>query len=172
MERAAADLRSFEVAIAITEYLQYMGFKSKAHDRTTGDVDLERLTVLAGLGLRSYDGIDNPYLGRAFGVSVVTTDYELEIDLPLDSSARRGKGLGYWLGMGGAVPGIEWNRRNKRRSDLGIFPMEQVKRVDLRWNTFTDDGLGFKVEFDTCNHWHVFHAYSCLHCLLDLIRRN
>ena len=138
-EQAAADFRSYEIAIAIAQHIQFMGFKSKAHDRATGDVDLDRLTVLAGLGLRSGDGVDNPYLGQEFGVAVVTTDYDLATDLPLGPGAKRGKGLGYWLGVGGATPGIEWNRRRKRRSDLGIFPMEQVDRVDRPTTLILDE---------------------------------
>ena len=51
-EQAAANFRSFEIAIAIAEHIQFMGFSSKAHDYYTGDVDLDRLTVLAGLALR------------------------------------------------------------------------------------------------------------------------
>lgn len=138
-EQASVGVRTYEIAVGIAEYLQFMGYKSKAHDLATGDVDLERLTVLAGLGYRTEDGVENPYLGQDYGVSIVTTDYALVTDLPLAASARRAKGLGYWLGMGGAVPGIEWNRRNKRRSDLGMFPMEQVKRVDKPTTLIIED---------------------------------
>ena len=69
----AASLRAFEVAIAIASHIQYMGFAAQAHDRSTGDVDLDRLAVLAGVALRKGDGIINPFLEDKFAVAVVTT---------------------------------------------------------------------------------------------------
>ena len=137
----AAELRAFEVAIAIASHIQYMGFAAQAHDRSTGDVDLDKLAVLAGVALRRGDGIINPYLDDKFAVAVVTTDYALATDLPLHPSSRNGKGLAYWLGFGGAVPGIEWHRRAKRRSDLGIFPMEQVDRVEEATTLIHEDEI-------------------------------
>jgi len=137
----AASFRAFEVATAIANHIQYMGFNAKAHDQQTGDVDMDRLAVLAGVALRDGDELINPYLDDRFAVAVVTTDYELETDLPLHASARNGRGLAYWLGIGGAVPGIEWNRRAKRRSDLGIFPMEQVDRVDQATTLIHEDEI-------------------------------
>ncbi|MBN07718.1 MAG: Fe-S protein [Rhodospirillaceae bacterium] len=137
----AASLRAFEVAIAIASHIQYMGFAAQAHDWSTGDVDLDRLAVLSGVVLREGNGIINPYLEDKFAVAAVTTDYALSTDLPLHASSRRGKGLSYWLGLGGAVPGIEWNRRAKRRSDLGIFPMEQVDRVEEATTLIHEDEI-------------------------------
>ncbi len=139
LEKEAASLRAYEVAIAVAEHIQFMGFESGAHDAYKGDVDMERLAVIAGVALRDGDGITNPYLGQEFEIAVVTTAYELETDQPLHASARSAKGLGYWLGLGGAVPGIEWNRRRKRRSDLGIFPMEQVDRVERPTTLIIDE---------------------------------
>jgi len=139
VEAEAAELRAYEVAIAVAEHIQAMGFNAKAHDRLTGDADLDRLSVMAGVALRDGERVFNPYLGEKYAVTVVTTDYALATDQPLHASAKRAKGLGYWLGIGGAVPGIEWNRRAKRRSDLGIFPMEQVDRVDRPTTMIIDD---------------------------------
>lgn len=127
----AAEFRAYEVAIAVSEHIQFMGFDAKAHDRHHGDLDIDRLAVIAGTAIRARNGLTNPFLNREFAVSVVSTNYELATDQPLHISAKRSKGLGYWLGWGGAVPGIEWNRRARRRSDLGIFPMEQVENVDV-----------------------------------------
>ena len=129
-QERAANMRAFEVAIAISEHIQWMGFNATAHDRVQGGVDLGRVAVMAGLGLRQGDKVVNPYLGTDYAVSVVTTDYPMTIDLPLGTGARKAKGLGYWIGLGGAVPGLERNRRAKRRSHMSNFPMEQVKRVD------------------------------------------
>ena len=139
LDAAAAEFRAFEVAIAVSEHIQNMGYQATAHDRDTGRVDIDRLAVLAGVALRDGDGIVNPYLDDQFAVTVVTTDYELTTDRPLHASAKRAKNLAYWLGAGGATPGIEWNRRAKRRSDLGIFPMEQVDRVDRPTTLIIDE---------------------------------
>ena len=126
----AAELRAFEVAMILAQYIRSLGFEAKAHDYAKGLVDIERLAVLAGVANRAKNAITNPYLGGDFSVTVVTTEYEIASDQPLAEGVRNGKDLGYWLGFNGAVPGLEWRRREKRRSDLGIYPMEQVDRVD------------------------------------------
>jgi ferredoxin len=135
----AANFRVFEVAIAVAEHIQNMGYHAKAHDSDTGDVDFDRLAVLAGVAVRDGENLINPFLDDQFAVAVVTTDYALATDQPLHASAKRAKNIGYWLGLGGGVPGIEWNRRAKRRSDLGIFPMEQVDRVEVPTTQIFDD---------------------------------
>jgi len=138
-ENAAAELRAFEIAIAVSEHIQWMGFEAKAHDHQTGDVDINRLSVLAGLTVRVDGGLINPYLGDEFAIAAVTTDYPLNVDTPLADSAKNGKGLGYWLGLGSAVPGIEWNRRDKRATHLSAYPMEQVDRVERPTTLIIDD---------------------------------
>ncbi len=129
-EGIGARLRALEIAIAIGEHIQWMGFSAQAHDLETGDVDMDRLSVMAGLGIRDGDKIINPYLGDKFELAVVTTDYPMAIDTPLSARAKNGKGFGYWIGAGGAVPGLEWNRRAGRKSHMSNFPLEQVDRVD------------------------------------------
>ena len=129
-EILAAELRAFEIAIAISEHIQWMGFDAKAHDHEMGDVDINRLSVMAGLSVREGEKLINPFLGDNFAVTAVTTNYLLNVDKPLAYSSKDGKGLGYWLGLGSAVPGIEWERRAKRATHLSAYPMETVKRVD------------------------------------------
>ena len=138
-EAIGAELRAMEIAIAVSEHIQWMGFAAKAHDWKTGLVDLDRLTVLAGLGIRQGDAVINPYLDKNFSVAVVTTAYELQSDTPLGKSAKNAKGFGYWIGAGGAVPGLEWNRRASRATHLSNFPMEQVDRVDRPTTLILDD---------------------------------
>ena len=135
----AAEFRAFEVSVALSEHIKLMGFDAEAHDRDTGRIDLERLAVLSGVCIRDKKKITHPFLGQDYSLAGVTTEYGLEIDLPLDKSGLKAKGLSFWLGVGGAVPGIEWNRRKKRRSDLGIFPMEQVNRVEKPTTLIFDD---------------------------------
>ena len=141
IEDQAAEFRAFAVAIAVAEHIRFMGYDAQAHDRWTGGVDIDRLAVMAGVAVRDGEHVVNPFLDEGFAVTVVTTDYPIATDQPLHTSAKRGRGLGYWLGLGGATPGIEWNRRAKRRSDLGIFPMEQVDRVERPTTLILDEEI-------------------------------
>lgn len=133
-----AEMRAYEVAVGIANHIRVMGYDAVAHD-DQGDVDHQRLTVLAGLGIREGDRIHNPFLETHFAVAVVTTDYEIACDLPLAKSAANGRGLSYWLGSGGAVSGLERWRRARRPSHMGNYPMEQVKRVDRPTTLILDD---------------------------------
>ena len=138
-EIAAAELRAYEIAVAISEHIQWLGFDGKAHVNPYGDVDIERLSVMAGLTVRKDNKIINPFLKQSFALAVVTTNYELNIDLPLSESSLTGKRIGYFLGLGGAVPGIEWARREKRKTHLSSYPLETVKRVDRPTTIILDD---------------------------------
>ena len=136
----AAQLRAYEIAISVAKHIQMMGFSAVAHDRNHGDVDLDRLTVLAGLGVRTTESILNPYLDDRYSVCAVTTDYELPADLPLESgAAASAKGIGYWLGVGGATSGLERWRQNNRATHLSKFAMEEVDRVDRPTTLIIDD---------------------------------
>ena len=111
----AAEFRAFEVSVALSEHIKLMGFDAEAHDRDTGRIDLERLAVLSGVCIRDKKNITHPFLGQDYSLAGVTTEYVLEIDLPLAKSGLKARGLSFWLGVGGAVPGIEWNRRKKKK---------------------------------------------------------
>jgi len=127
----AAQFRAYEIAISIANHIQLMGFSAVAHDKEHGDVDLDRLGVLAGLVVRMTGGILNPYVDDHYSVCAVTTDYELPPDLPLESRAvAKAKGIAYWLGVGGATSGLERWRQNSRATHLSKFAMEEVDRVD------------------------------------------
>ena len=129
-EPAAAALRAREIALCLAGQINVYSWSARVHDEA-GEVDLERLAVLAGLVVRTDNGIESPYLGDCFALAAITTDYALTPDVPLAASAlKQAKGLGYYLGAGGAVPGIEWDRRQKRQSHMSIYPMEDVQRVD------------------------------------------
>ncbi|OGT82663.1 MAG: hypothetical protein A3H91_05595, partial [Gammaproteobacteria bacterium RIFCSPLOWO2_02_FULL_61_13] len=126
---ATATLRAVEIAVCLAAHIRQMGFSACAHDREVGDVDLDRLLVLAGLGVRDRDRVCNPWLEQDFAVAAVTTDYELKADLPLSAAARHGRTLSWWLGAGGATSGLERWRQQRRATDLSRYPMETVKRV-------------------------------------------
>ena len=135
----AAAFRAYEVAISVAQHIQIMGFDATAHDVRDGDVDLERLAVLAGVAVRVKGKIINPYLGETFALGVITTNYELATDDPLAASASNGRDLAYWLGIGGATSGLERWRRRKRKSHLSKYAMETVRRVPRPTTLILDD---------------------------------
>ena len=128
---AMAGFRAYEIGISIANQVQKMGFSAIAHDARSGDVDLERLAIMAGLGYRAGDRVLNPYLDDRFALCAVTTNYALATDLPLSPrAARKAKGISYMLGLGGATSGLERWRQNSRPTHLSKFAMETVDRVD------------------------------------------
>jgi len=138
--RETADFRAYEIAISIASHIQKMGFSAVAHDGRHGDVDLDRLTVLSGLGVRTKSGVTNPFVDDRFAVCAVTTDYALATDLPLNArAASKAKGIAYWLGIGGATSGLERWRQNSRDTHLSKFAMETVDKVDRPTTLIIDD---------------------------------
>jgi ferredoxin len=136
----AASFRAYEIAISLANHIQLMGFSAVAHDDLYGDVDADRLAVMSGLCVRAENRIVNPYLGERFEIAVVTTDYEIETDLPLAPGAEVGaKNLAYWLGVGGATSGLERWRQAKRPTHMSKFAMETVDRVDRPTTLIIDD---------------------------------
>jgi reductive dehalogenase len=135
---AVADMRAAEIAVCVAGHIRAMGFAARAHFAGYGLVDGERLAVLAGLAVRTDEGLRNPYLEN-FAIAVVTTDYALATDKPLHESALNAKGLAYWLGLNGAQSGRERNRQSKRATHLSRFPMETVKRVARPTTLILDD---------------------------------
>lgn len=140
---ASSEMRAAEIAALIAGHIRVMGFAASMHcagDRASGErVDRDRLAVLAGLAVRRGDAVVNPYVGTGFSVAAVSTDYPLAVDRPLAAAALAARGVGYWLGKAGAQSGRERNRRAKRRSDLGPYAMETVKRVDRPTTLILDD---------------------------------
>ena len=136
---ATAQLRAFEVAVGIANHIRAMGFNATAYDDRNELVDIDRLTVLAGLGVRVGGQVLNPYLDTGFAVAVVTTDYALATDKPLARKAKNGKTLTWWLGVGGATSGLERWRRASRQTHLSSYPMEQVRRVERPTTLILDD---------------------------------
>ena len=135
-----AEFRAYEIAISIANHIQQMGFEAQAHDSRHGAVDLERLTVMSGLGVRTDGGIVNPYVDVRYSVCAVTTDYELATDQPLSPQpAAKARNVAYWLGIGGATSGLERWRQNSRATHLSKFAMETVDRVDKPTTLIIDD---------------------------------
>ncbi|WP_321395644.1 hypothetical protein [Emcibacter sp.] len=140
-EHAAATLRALEIAVCLAGQINVYGWNARVHDEQ-GDVDPDRLAVLAGLVVRRDGKVSSPWLGEKFALAVVTTDYGLTPDMPLaDRALKNARGLGYFLGVGGAVPGIEWDRRQKRASHMSIYPMEDVQRVEEPTTLILEDEI-------------------------------
>ncbi|HIB81078.1 MAG TPA: Fe-S protein [Gammaproteobacteria bacterium] len=135
----AADCRVGSIAVCLAGHICQLGWSAFPHVVGSGRVDPVRLSVLAGLTVRSGDTLVNPFIGPGFSLAVVTTDYALEPDPPLADSATNARDLRYWLGRNGAVSGREHNRRRRRATHLGDYPMETVKRVDRPTTLILDD---------------------------------
>ena len=137
----AADMRAAEIAVCLAGHIGQLGFSTRSHFAGHTDLDLERLAVMAGLAVREGDVLKNSFIASGdFALAAVSTDYRLPNDRPLAASAlNKGKGFAYWRGINGAHSGRERNRQAKRATHLGIYPMEQVKRVDEPTTKIFDD---------------------------------
>jgi ferredoxin len=125
----AADARIGGIAVCLEGHIRKLGFPARAHVRGAGSLDAERLAVLAGLAVRTPQGLRNPFIDGGFSLAVVSTAYALEVDRPLAPRALGARGLRYWLGLNGATSGRERARRARRATHLGAYPMETVRRV-------------------------------------------
>ncbi len=137
--REAADCRIGGIAVCLAGHINRLGWSATAHVVGAGRVDPDRLAVLSGLALRQDDDLHNPFFDDDFSLAVVTTDYALATDEPLANAALNARGFAYWLGQNGATSGRERNRRAKRATHLGDYPMETVKRVPRPTTLILDD---------------------------------
>ena len=137
-----ACLRASETAVVLANYIRLLGFDARAHTGTSSDVDLNRLTVAAGLATAEDGGLVSPYVGDRFGVAVVTTTFELAPDKPLVPLAQqprsRTHGLAWKLGKGFAKNAFNREAFRQRRYVDGAHPFEKLKRVDDP-TTFIDE---------------------------------
>lgn len=138
-EHLLATLHAAEVAVDLGGQIASMGLSTCAHWAGATEVDLNKLAVLSGLVIRKGKRFINPYVDERFALAVVTTDYQLNTDLPLHRSAGNGCDLDYYLGLSGTVSGLERWRRKRRPSHLGPYPVEQLKRVDKPTTVIFED---------------------------------
>ncbi|MEM7545934.1 MAG: reductive dehalogenase domain-containing protein [Pseudomonadota bacterium] len=139
-ERAC--LRGAEVGAIIANYIRLLGYEARAHNATATDIDLNKLCVAAGLAEVKDGMLVNPYLGRRFGITAITTTFAIAADRPLataglaDRLTSHGPG---WYGMGAQAKNA-LNREafaNRRYVD-GAHPFETLKRVD-KPTTYIDE---------------------------------
>ena len=137
-----ACLRASETAVVLANYIRVLGWDAKAHTATSSDVDLNQLVVAAGLATLENGELVNPYVGRRFGVAIVTTEMDLAMDLPLAKMADqpwfKTKGPAWWLGAGFAKSALNRDPYANRRYVDGAHPFEKLKRVDLP-TTYIDE---------------------------------
>jgi epoxyqueuosine reductase QueG len=129
-EQYVAEMRAGEIAVSLAGYIRQLGFPAIAHVASATGVDLDRLMVPAGVGVRTEGGLISPYLGDRFSLAAVTTDYQLAVDEALAADHGKVMGRRFKKGINGAVSGKEWARRRKRATHLSRYPMEQIKRVE------------------------------------------
>jgi len=84
-----AALLASETAAVLANYLRLLGFDARAHTATTTDLDLNQLAVSAGLATVEDGLLDNPYLGRRFGIGALSTTFALATDKPLAPAAEQ-----------------------------------------------------------------------------------
>ncbi|UCC15366.1 MAG: hypothetical protein JSW21_05390 [Gammaproteobacteria bacterium] len=132
-QRAA--VRVAEVAGVMANYLRFLGYRARMHTATASELDLDSMLLATGLGVLSGSNgsghVEVPFLGRGFGVAVISTDMEIATDLPLaPDAAEKAKDFSWWIGSGGTHPGMNGRPFDKRPFHLGPYPMETVKRVE------------------------------------------
>ena len=135
-------IRATETAVVIANYIRLLGFDARAHTATSSDVDLNKLTIAAGLA-SCEDGIPVvPWLGRRFSVAVVTTEMDLGHDGALLEMAKQPSrvlgGLGWKLGLGHAKAAFNRDPFFKRNYVDGAHPFERLKRVETP-TTYIDE---------------------------------
>ncbi len=129
---ARTDLRAAELAVILSGYLRWMGFAAEGHASGTSGIDIPGLAIRAGVARRGKDGLlEAPFLTRGFRLGVVTTDYAIARDMPLeqagplvpdDPDIREGR-------MG--TRPLWWDAEQARRAlHMGRYPMEKIPRAD------------------------------------------
>ena len=137
-----ACLLASETAVVIANYVRLLGYDARAHTGSTTDVDLNKLTIAAGLATVENGELMNPYVGSRFGVGIVTMEFEAAIDLPLARLDRQDRskthGLAWKVGKGFAKNAFNHVPYAKRRFVDGNQPFEKLKWVELP-TTYMDE---------------------------------
>jgi reductive dehalogenase len=124
------DVRAAEIASTLAGYLRQMGFAARAHVPGDTCVNIEDLTVRAGLALPRGGVLRAPFIGARFRVGVITTDYAMEADRALRSLGSWRSRIAWSLGLGGSESGLDRWLRGRRAVHMGAYPMEKIKRAE------------------------------------------
>lgn len=136
-----AGLLAAETAAVLSNYLRLLGYSTRGHTASASDVDLNKLAVAAGLATVENGALQHPYIGRRFGLSAVTTTFELTPDLPLQPIARQPRsafGTVWRLGTASAKSAQNAVPFARRRFVDGAHPFERLKRVEIP-TTYIDE---------------------------------
>lgn len=135
-------IRATETAVILSSYLNVLGYQAKAHTATSADVDANKLAVVSGLATVEGKQLLVPWLGDAFGLSVVTTNMEIATDQPLaqwkDQPWFKTRGPAWWIGGHTSKNGLNRDPYAKRNYADGAHPFEKLKRVDTP-TTYIDE---------------------------------
>ena len=132
------------MAVILSGYVRWMGFNAQGHVTGASSVNLEQLAIRAGVA-RAGANLDSngarlasngasvlevPYLTRGFRLGVITTDYALAPDLPLDPNAPAPEDDDIRDGVMGTRP-LWWDAKQAERPvHMGRYPMEKIPRAD------------------------------------------
>ncbi|WP_283638705.1 reductive dehalogenase [Marinovum algicola] len=136
-----AALLAAETASVLANYLRVLGHDARAHTASCADVDLNRLAVAAGLATVENGVLTHPYIGTRFGLSAITTSFELAPDLPLvplEQQPKTAFGTAWKLGRGFAKNASNALPYRTRRFVDGAHPFETLNRVDTP-TTYIDE---------------------------------
>ncbi len=136
-----AGLLAAETAAVLSAYLRVLGYDSRGHTVTSSDVDLNTLAVAAGLVTVEDGKLNHPYIGSRFGLSAVTTTFEIATDLPLLPLAEQPTsafGLSWKLGTSTVKNALNAVPYAKRRFVDGAHPFENLKRKETP-TTYIDE---------------------------------
>ena len=136
-----AGLLASETAIVLANYLRLLGHDARAHTVSAADVDLNKMAVAAGLATVENGVLKHPYVGAGFGLSVVTTTFEIAPDRPLLPMAQQPKsafGQAWQFGTKSSKSAMNAVPYKKRRFVDGAHPFERLKRVESP-TTFIDE---------------------------------
>ena len=136
-----AGLLAAETATVLSNYLRVLGHSARAHTVSCSDVDLNKLAVAAGLVTVEDGVLTHPYIGTRFGLSAITTTFELAPDLPLvpmDQQPKSAFGTAWKLGRGFAKNASNAVPYRKRRFVDGAHPFETLNRVETP-TTYIDE---------------------------------
>jgi reductive dehalogenase len=137
-----ACLLSSEAAVVIANYMRLLGFDAKAHTGTTSDICLQKAAVASGLAWNE-DGVAvAPWLGKRFGISVVTTDMHLEHDRMLVPRAEQPDsdlhGINWRLGRHSSKSAFNRDPFADRDYRDSAMKLEKLKRVETP-TTYMDE---------------------------------
>ena len=141
-QQGRAALRASECAIVLAQYFRLYGYDACAHTATSSDVNINALSVAAGLTINNNDSLEHPYIGTRFGLSAITTDFSMQCDRPLADwqaqNKRHSHGLGWQTGKYSIKNARNYVPFAKRRFIDGEHPFETLKRVDTP-TTYLDE---------------------------------